>query len=514
MAEYQNQVQNPLVGFLGRLTLRQKLLMGTVTVAALAAILGLVSLVNRPSMGTLFSNLNPQDASKIVEKLKEKGIPYTLEDGGKTVLVPKQQIYDMRLALAGEGLPQSSVIGYEIFDRTNLGVSDFVQKVNYRRALEGELARTILQLDEVEGARVHIVVPEKALFKEDEKPATASVVLKLHSGKPLKRETIQGISHLVASSIEGMEASNVTIVDSRGLLLSDNSKSNSLASLTSTQYDLQQRVESYLMKKAQSMLEGVVGVGNALVQVSVELDFRQAEHTLEQYDPDNTTVRSEQKTEERTALRDSAPPSTRTNSVTNYEVNKTIEHIVENVGSIKRLSVASLVNGTEKVSERNGEKAAEYVPRKPEEITQLTDIVKKAVGFNAERNDQVSMVNLPFGTNIRTEDLLYKQTPFGNYTDLLEKIFLVIAMIGAVLIIRSLLSRMRVRVAVEQGTYHAEPAMAAIRAKKAAIRLPSPEEEISEDVLIRSERRTRISEYMQNKPDEASRLLKVWLAEE
>ena len=264
MAENPNQFPQQMVNFALKLTAAQKSIFIVVAVGVLAAIVGFIMLVNRPSFGTLFSNLNAQDASKIVEKLKEKGIPYELEDGGKSVLVPKQQIYDLRLSLAGEGLPQSSVIGYEIFDRTNLGVSDFVQKINYRRALEGELARTILQIEEVEAARVHLVMPEKALFKEDEKAPSASVVLKLKSGIPLKRESVQGIAHLVASSIEGLEASGVTIVDSRGVLLSDNTKANSVAAVTSSQYEMEQKVESYLGQKAQSLLESVVGTGNAL----------------------------------------------------------------------------------------------------------------------------------------------------------------------------------------------------------------------------------------------------------
>ena len=267
MADQQRQLQQQLAGFARRLTLIQKVVLVGVALGVIAAIIALVSFVNRPSYATLFNNLNPQDASKIVDKLKEKNIPYALEDGGKSIMVPKLQVYDLRLSLAGEGLPQSSVIGYEIFDRTNLGVSDFVQKVNYRRALEGELARTILQLDEVEAARVHLVVPDKVLFKEDEKPATASVVLKLKSGKAPKREAVQGIAHLVSSSIEGLEASNVTIVDSRGMLLSDDVKPNSVSALTATQYELQQKVEQYLAQKAQALLESVVGSGNALGQV-------------------------------------------------------------------------------------------------------------------------------------------------------------------------------------------------------------------------------------------------------
>ena len=152
MASTGTSVQSQVSGFFGRLTGSQKLIIGVVTLGAIAAIITLVTLVNAPSFSILFSNLGPEDASKIVAKLKEQNVPYQLEDGGKTIMVPKQNVYDLRLSLAGDGLPQSSVIGYEIFDRTNLGVSDFVQKVNYRRALEGELARTILTLEEVEAA--------------------------------------------------------------------------------------------------------------------------------------------------------------------------------------------------------------------------------------------------------------------------------------------------------------------------------------------------------------------------
>jgi flagellar M-ring protein FliF len=515
MADMQREIPQQFAGFVRRLTFGQKMLLMGVTAGVIVALVALISLVNKPSYGTLFNNLNAQDASKIVEKLKEKAVPYALEDGGKTVLVPKQQIYDLRLSLAGEGLPQSSVIGYEIFDRTNLGVSDFVQKVNYRRALEGELARTILQLEEVEGARVHLVVPEKALFKEDEKPATASVVLKLKSGMPLKREAIQGITHLVSSSVEGLDAANVTIVDSRGTLLSDANKPNSVAALTSTQYDLQQKVEAYLAQKAQSLLESVVGTGNSLVQVNAELDFRQVERTLEQYDPDNTAIRSEQITEEKNVTGDSVPPSTRNNTVTNYEVNKTVEHIVENLGNIKRLSVAALVNGVPKTTEKDGQKTTETAPRPKDEMDKLTELVKRAVGFNPQRNDEVSVTNLSFGNNVQEQDFVYKQTPFTDYNDLTTKIFLIAAMMAGVLIIRRLLGKIRVRVGVEAPLqFFDQPAREALRAKRESIKLPSAEEEISEDALLRAERKNQVTDYIRQKPTETSRLLKVWLAED
>ncbi|MGA9120037.1 MAG: flagellar basal-body MS-ring/collar protein FliF [Bacteroidota bacterium] len=515
MPAAQNQASEQVTLFFRRLTLAQKLTLGAVSIAVVLAIVALVSFVNRPSYSTLFSNLNEQDASKIVDKLKEKTIPYQLEDGGKTIKIPKDQVYDLRLSLAGEGLPQSSIIGYELFDRASLGVSDFVQKINYRRALEGELARTILQIDEVEAARVHLVVPEKVLFKEDEKPATASVILKMKSGNQLPKESVKGIAHLVASSIEGLDAGNVTIVDSRGVLLSDN-RGNSLAATTSTQYELQHQVESYLATKAQSLLESVVGSGNALVQVTADLDFRQVERNQEKYDPDNTAIRSESIQEEKTPQSDSAAPATRTSSLTNYEVNKTVEHIVENLGNVKRLSVAAVVNGIPKAVQKDGQTVEEFTPRPQDEMNKLTDLVKKSVGFDPTRNDEVSVTNLSFGVNGGEQDLLYKQTPGSDWYGWGVKIFVIGAMLGGVLIIRSLLSRLRVRV---PGLSHEQlidlqKANAALRAKKELVDLPPMEDEVSPDAMLRAQRRDRVTDYIRQKPSETSRLLKVWLSEE
>jgi flagellar M-ring protein FliF len=511
---------NQFVRFFNRLTSSQKIMLGSVTAAVIIVIVLLVNVLNRPSFAMLYSNLNPEDASKIVVKLKERNVPYQLEDGGKSVLVPKLQVYDLRLAFAGEGLPQSSVIGYEIFDRTNLGVSDFVQRINYRRALEGEIARTILKLDEVEGARVHIVVPDKALFKEDEKSATASVVLKLKSSKPLKREIIQGIAHLVSSSVEGLESNDVTIVDSKGLMLSENSKQNSLTSLSSTQYEMQQKIETYLSNKAQSLVEGAIGTGNVKVQVNAELDFRQVDRTLEQYDPEKTAIRSEQVSEEKSAMSDSLPPSSRSSAVTNYEVNKSIEHIVESVGAVKRLSVAAMVNGNKKTTEKEGQKTSEYIPRTSEEMNQLTDIIKRAVGFSLQRGDEVSVVNMQFGTSVEEGEFLYKETPWTNWYDLGEKLFLLSAMIAAVFVIRSLLNRIRVRVTSGEGddeelysTQHTAETAAKL-SRRRAMALPAMEAEISEEAQLREGKRKRIADYMKDKPEDAVRLLKVWLSED
>lgn len=486
------------VEFFKKLSTSQKMISAGVVLVTVVAIILLVSFVNRPDYGTLFSNLAPQDASKIVEKLKEKSIPYQLEGNGSSILVPKESLYDLRLSLAGEGLPQSSTVGYEIFDKTNLGISDFVQKINYRRALEGELARTILQIGEVEGARVHIVIPEKKLFKEDEKPPTASVILKLRTGRTPSRETIQGIVHLISSSIEGLETDNVTVVDSRGMLLSNNNKQNTLAALTATQYELQRQVESSLTNKAQSMLDGVLGYNNAIVQVTAELDFRQVERTSEKYDPENTAIRSEQISEDKTTSKDSSPSSSRNNTVTNYEVNKEVARITENQGSIKRISVAVTVNGKQKEVIRGGETVYENEPQTEEVLNKISEVVKRAVGYTVQRGDEISVVNLPFAVEKIKDDFEYQVSPVTKYNDWIKLVIIAVAMAAAVVILLSLLKRFK-NTDTSTGTVNALTA--------------SPLQARYDAVLSQGNRREVVAELLNNNPEEASRLLKAWLAD-
>jgi flagellar M-ring protein FliF len=350
----------------------------------------------RTEYGVLFASLAEQDAALIVGKLKEAKLPYRLEHNGATILVPSSSVYEMRLQLAAEGLPQSGIVGYEIFDKNNIGITDFVQKLNYKRALEGELARTIKSLQEISGARVHIMVPEPTLFTEQEKPATASVLLALKPGVRLKPGQIDGITHLVASSIEGLESENVTVVDATGNVLSNNQQRDAMLNLSSSQLDVQRRVESYLTEKVQGLLDGVVGHNNSHVRVTAELGFDQVERNSERYDPESPVIRSEQKTTEATAGSDSASGKSES-TVTNYEINKTIERVIGGVGKISRLSVAVMVNGTYRpATSPAGGPATEYVARTDEEMRKLAALVRNAVGYDPARNDQVEVTNIAF----------------------------------------------------------------------------------------------------------------------
>lgn len=510
--------------FWNKLSSAKKILLISTVVASIVGFVFLISWVREPEYAVLFSNLEAQDASKIVEKLKERKIDYKLSDNGRTILVPKQNVYELRLQFAGEGLPNSSIVGYEIFDKSNIGVSDFVQKINYKRALEGELARTILQIEGVEAVRVHIVIPERTLFKEDQKEPTASVILKLKQGARLSKENVQSIAYLVANSVEGLEPKNVTILDSRGRLLSDDSGYEPLAKISSKQYELKKNVEQYLADKVQSLLDGVLGPGNSIVRVDVELNFTQVEKTIEEYDPDKTVVRSEQTTQERSSSVDStfaSSNSQRTNTITNYEVNRTMQRIVESVGNIKRLSVAVLVNGTYKVNESGGVRKVEYIPRDEEQIQKLTEIVKNAVGFNPDRNDQISVVSIPFEPAGEEMEFVSKETQKKeSWRDLVEKIIIGFAILASVVLIFSLLGRLKVKKEIPTIEVKEFPPVQ----PQVTLKEPEPvmveeiepvsEEEVELERLKKEQMKEKVAEYIRENSEQATRLIKVWLLEE
>lgn len=401
-----------------------------VMVALAAAIAGLAAVAlwtQQPDMQVLFTNLAADDAGSIVDRLKNMKVPYELGAGGTSILVPSTQVHDLRLQLAGQGLPHGGGFGFEIFDRTSLGVSEFVQKVNYRRALQGELARTIAQMPEVERARIHLSIPERRLFNANQERSRASVVLSLRGAQSLSKAQIQGIVHLVASSVEGLQPQDVTIVDGHGRLLSGSSQDDG-ARLTDSQLEYQRTIEKDIEGRIQTMLEHIVGANKAVVRVSSVLDFRQVETTEERYDPNGQVVRSEQRAQEKSAGtngvsggvpgvasnvppgKDAEPTQTSTNTsqnkneTVNYEISRTVSKIVEPIGTVKKLSAAVLVDGrydmvksdtAQAVTE--GEAPRKYSPRSEEEMKQIEAIVKKAMGYNAERGDEVQVVNAQFG---------------------------------------------------------------------------------------------------------------------
>lgn len=383
---------------------------------------------NRPDFQVLFANLDAADASRITEILQEKKIPFQLREGGSAVLVPDDMVYQLRLDMASEGVPRGQHVGFEIFENMPFGTTEFVQKLKYQRALQGELARTIMQFDAVAQARVHIVESGDSLFAEPERPATASVVLRLHPGRNLGDRQLQGIVNLVARAVKGLKPENVTLVDMAGGLLSKGSGTGSADALSRAQFEYQGKMERSLENRLQTMLESIIGMNRVVARVSAEVDFEQVNILEEKYDPDSSVVRSEQRQTETSMAGDSYASGSpdlqnqvyrnrggsggsgsnfqKENAVINYEINKINRQITNSVGNVKRLSVAVIIDGPY-VEEKgtNGNTVQKFVPRSRREMKTFEDIIKKAIGFNEERGDQVNVSNIPFA--FQTEEIAF-----------------------------------------------------------------------------------------------------------
>jgi flagellar M-ring protein FliF len=403
------------------LSLNHRVMFALVTVGTVVALVATFEWAHQATYTTLYSNLAPAEAGEIVDLLANMDVPYRISAGGSSLQVPDGEAQAIRLKLAAQGYPRDGIVGYEIFDKTNLGMTDFLQKVNFRRALEGEIAKTIMSLSEVSAARVHLVMPEARLFSKDQKQPTASVVLKLNG--TLSENQVAGISHLVASSVEGLEVENISIVDYRGKLLTDKHAADPDTRLSSTQMDLRKSVELHLEEKAQTLLDQTLGPGKAVVRVIADLNFDKVEKSAENYDPDRVAIRSEEV--------QSAKPGTegeganQSSTVTNYEISKSVEHVVSAFGSIERLSVAVMVDGTYKAPAEGIEDAqATYAPRPAEELQQIAAIVRTAVGYDSTRSDHLEIVNMAFDTTAmdETQNDLNSVADYDLYYDIGKKV--------------------------------------------------------------------------------------------
>ena len=421
----------------------------------------------QPEFSVLFSDLEPEDAGSILSNLKERKIPYKIQGNGRSVLVPHDKVHETRLELASQGLLQGSTVGFELFDNTKLGMTEFAQNVNYQRAMQGELARTINGFAEVESSRVHLVMQPKSLFLEDEKPATASVVIKLKPGKWLTQTQVDGIVHLVSSSIMGLGPENVTVVDHFGKVLSGTGDESGTKQAGAFQLEYRDKIEQNLESRITTILEKALGAGKAMVRVSCLVSFKKHEKTEELYYPDNQVVRSEQLYQSAADASRNDPSGTagldtkytgadagdkgnqtafgKQDRTVNYEIGKVTSHIVEPFGTIQKVSVAVLVDGTyETVEGDKGEMSQKYVARAPEEMVKLENIVKSAINYEGKRGDQVSVVNLPFETSAIMNGTEAAQAESG-WMDGIKKhagpfvrylILLVVAVLAYIMVIR------------------------------------------------------------------------------
>jgi len=449
-----SSVQNIKTAF-ARFSLQQKLALAGAGVVVMAMVWGAVFLSNRVDFQVVFSDLDPSAAQSIVQRLQDLKVPYQLSVDGRSISVASEKAAEVRIQLASQGLPSNGRIGFEIFDQTNFGLTNFQEQVNYQRALEGELARTIMTLSEVEGARVHLVLPKDSLFQSAEDQTKASVILKLKNGRNLSESAVQGIVNVVASSVKGLTPERVTLIDYRGRVLA---RPEGESGLTGQQLDQRQKLETELATKIVQILEPVVGKGRVRPQVSVAMNFQQVEETTERYDPQGSVVRTQQRQEERQpphqvasgipgpklqqptkptpqppapaaaagaaapaapAVPSPAPPEplliTKQNETVSYELSKSTRHTVDPVGKLSRLSVAVIVdNHTKNSKGTDGKQQTTTEPRSADEMKKYRDIVAAAVGFNADRGDQLTIENISFEDEtdlVKDPTFIEKQTP-------------------------------------------------------------------------------------------------------
>ncbi len=392
-------MQKFMEGFLNLSPSRKFTIVGVVVLTAVC--LGaMVYFSNQVDYGVLFTNLNSDDAAAMTSKLKEKKMPYQLSADGRTISVQADKVSELRLEMAASGLPHGGGIGFEIFDNKVLGATEFEQQISYRRALQGELSRTINGLDEIASSRVHIALPKDSIFVDQQRKATASITVKLKSGRALKPQQVDGIVHLVASSIEGLSANDVMVVDNKGNVLSKIPSDSKMPGLSGSQAEYQRNAERDMAGRIQSMLENVVGKGKSSVQVTADLDFRVMEKTEEVYDSENPAIRSTQKETDKSSSKAGDPKASTTGAekekseeTTNYEINKTVSKTIMPVGDVKKLSIAVLVDG---VYVKDAKGVETYQERPKKELEMLEEIVRKSAGFNAQRGDQVVVSSMPF----------------------------------------------------------------------------------------------------------------------
>ncbi|MEA2064300.1 MAG: flagellar basal-body MS-ring/collar protein FliF [Gemmatimonadota bacterium] len=480
----------------------QRFAMIGVTVVTVVGMIALLIWAQTPKYDILYTRLEKDDADIIVMELDANKISYKLENSGTTILVSTKEIPETRLTLAGKGLPRGSGVGFEIFDQVNIGVTDYVQKINYRRALEGELTRSIETIRDVEKARVHIVIPEERLFSEDQKNPTASVIVKLRPSAALDEKQTLGISHLVSSSIEGMQPEDITIVDSYGNLISSIQATDPMVKLTAHQLELRQRLEAYLNRKVQGVLNGILGVGNSIVQVSTEIDFKKVEQTIRTYDPNNTVVRSEQTIENTVTNQKESLTTSDNTAITNFDINETMEHVAQQAGSLRRLTVAVSINHMKQMvaDPQTGEMVPQPTPRPQQELDNIQNIVQNTVGYDPLRGDEIAINQFAFDTtqiDEQRKNLDDAQTREFWY-NMAQKLLLVISILIFVLFARSLLRSLKIlppKEAAEEGIEAAVPI----------------EEEISVEAQKRSQIQEQVMIFAKEKPANVAKLLKTWM---
>lgn len=359
------------------------LLGAAIVVAAIGVLAGVASWASAPTWVPLFTDLPLETVGQVGTQLDDSGIRYRLQRGGSVIEVVDTDVAKARVALAQAGLPGKGRPGFELFDQPSWGMTDFTQRINYRRALEGELERSIGQMRGVDGAQVHLALREGSVFRRSERPVEASVLLRLRGGMPVGAEQVEAITFLVASSVEGLSTSNISVLDDAGRLLSAAVEPGSAGATSKRQVALQRETETYLEQRAEDLVSGVVGSGNARVRVSAALNFDRVDRTTMQVDPDRQVVAREERSEVVPGTPEQGASSTIANAT--YETSRMTEVYSSEPGSIRRLTVAVLVNETALAGDAGGVMLA-----------RLESLVRNAVGIDDVRGDAISVVGVPF----------------------------------------------------------------------------------------------------------------------
>lgn len=446
----ENQVQRLREAF-NRLSERQKIGLAVAIAAIVALIVGSILWSRQPDYKVLFSNLDERDGGNIVASLEQQNIPHRMSSTG-AIMVPAERVHEVRLKLASQGLPRGGMIGFELMENQKFGISQFAEQVNYQRGLEGELARTIMSIGSVQAARVHLAIPKPSVFVREEQKPTASVMLSLYPGRTLDSAQVAGITHLVSSSVPQLQPGNVSILDQNGSLLSTLKNKLTEAGLDATQLKYVREVENGIVARIEDILKPVLGPDNFKVQVAADIDFSQSEQTAETYrpnaTPETTAIRSRQNNETASvneatggvpgALTNQPPVpatapltapatgntaaagqrpgnipgnidaagitapinaagqpiSTAKNSTVNFELDRTIRHTKQGMGAVRRLTAAVVVNHRKDVDAKTGKDITK--PLADNEMKQINDLVREAMGFSQERGDSISVANAPF----------------------------------------------------------------------------------------------------------------------
>lgn len=525
--EFLKSLSEQVKSFWQGLTPGRRVALPLVVAAALGLVVYAAVTLNQPRFVPLFTGLQPEDAGAITAKLKETGVPYRLAENGAAILVPQERVYETRIDLASQGLPKGGVVGFELFNDTKLGTTDFERRLKYNWALQGELTRTIREMTEVEDARVHIVLPERSLFVAEDRPPTASVLVKLKPGRRLTEGQIYGIANLLAGSVEGLKPENVTILDSSGNVLSDVLDAASAVGGVPgrgmmAQLQMERETERELQRELQTMLEPLFGFGKVVARVNAELNFDYKEQNSENYTPVNTDtglgiLRSRQ-THDESYQGTGGPggvPGVSTNvpgyqayvaggssqyqksdATENYEVNRVQEKVIVAPGQIKRLSVAVWVDGQLTQAQ----------------LASVRQAVASAVGFNQQRGDQLFIDSMKFGQQDFGGPPPKAAQPAGRFAWVWAVALLVAAAVGT----GAFVVARRKRSAAEEAEEWKGRALDVLLSERQAEAQPTETAalEVSLEEQERLNRENQLRKYADEKPEEFANLLKTWLTED